>query len=1121
MNLKSNLLFITIAAMIFSWSCQSGEGKIRLLVFSKTDGYRHASIEPGIEAMKKLGTEKGWEIVATEDASIFTDENLNGFSAVIFLNTTKDVLDYYQQADFERYIQSGGGFVGIHAATDTEYEWPWYGKLVGAYFAHHPKTQEATIKVEAPDHPSTKMMPSEWQHTDEWYDFKNYNEDVNLLLTVDETSYEGGQMGDFHPISWYHEFDGGRSFYTNLGHRAETFTNDLFLQHITAGITYAIGNNHRDYTKAKSDRVPLENRFARSILAYNLNEPMELEILPDGRVLFVERKGAVKIYDQLEDSVKTIAQFEVYTKQEDGLLGVALDPDFQNNNWIYFFYSPVGEEAKQHVSRFDFTGEGIDFESEKVVLVIQNQRDECCHSGGSLEFGPEGNLFISVGDDTNPFASDGYAPIDEREGRKYWDAQRTSSNANDLRGKILRITPQPDGTYTIPEGNLFPEGTEGTRPEIYVMGCRNPFRISLDYKNNYLYWGDVGPDAGKNGDTRGPKGLDELNQARQAGYWGWPYTRGNNQQYYHYDFTSQSSGKLFDPENPINESPNNTGIKNLPPIQKSLIWYSYDRSEEFPWVGTGGKNPMAGPVFYSDRFRNASNPFPEYFDGKIFFYEWIRDWIYIITLDENGEFEKAEPFMANATFNNPIDMAFAPNGDLYILEYGEKWFAQNLDARLNRIRYVKGNREPIAKIEADKLVGGVPLTVQFSGENSEDFDGDALAYEWFFDSPVVQSREEKPAYTFEKEGSYTVTLKVTDPSGQSSSTSSKIMVGNDPPMVSIELDGNNEYYWSGRKISYKVVVTDKEDGNSEEGSISAENILVTMDFIPEGKDITVVSQGHQVQGEESLPAGRKLIDGSDCKACHATNERINGPSYTSIAEKYSPKDSTYLITKIINGGGGIWGETVMSAHPQLSRGQVAQMVDYILGLSNPDQSKQNTIPVNGSITLNEHRNAGQEGIYVLMASYMDKGNGEIPSLMERDRIILRYPRLEAEDYDEASGGITKHNDSDTDLIGEVKHNRFIMFKNVNIEGLSQMKISNQFRGNYGYAGEVEVHTGSQDGPVIGTASWSYEGTKKVIQSYNIPVTGASGVQDIYLVFKNEKDPDVVICNVDAIELLFK
>jgi cytochrome c len=271
------------------------------------------------------------------------------------------------------------------------------------------------------------------------------------------------------------------------------------------------------------------------------------------------------------------------TGMEDGLLGVTLDPKFTENGWIYLYYSPPethkdknGQKAGENIlSRYTLAGDKLDLASEKVMLRVATQREQCCHSGGSLAFDAKGNLYLSTGDNTNPFGSDGYAPIDERPGRSPWDAQKSSANANDLRGKVLRVTPQPDGSVKIPEGNLFKPGTPGTRPEIYAMGCRNPFRISLDQKNGFLYWGDVGPDANFFRKDRGPAGLDEVNQAREAGNFGWPYFAGPNAAYSKFDFAQNTSGEKFDPAKPVNNSPNNTGVKELPSAQPAFIYYPY------------------------------------------------------------------------------------------------------------------------------------------------------------------------------------------------------------------------------------------------------------------------------------------------------------------------------------------------------------------------------------------------------------------------------------------------------------------------------------------------------------------------------------------------------------------
>ncbi len=217
-------LGLYLVSLVFS--CESP--KSRILVFSKTEGYRHESIEAGIAAIQKLGQESDFLVDATEDALWFDEQKLATYSAVVFLNTAMNVLDPYQQADFERFIQAGGGFVGVHSAADTEYGWSWYGKLVGGYFDSHPRIQVAKVNLVEDGHPSTSHLPEVWEREDEWYNYKDLNRKVKVLMTVDESSYEGGTLGDYHPVAWYHEYDGGRAFYTGLGHTPESFEDPFF-----------------------------------------------------------------------------------------------------------------------------------------------------------------------------------------------------------------------------------------------------------------------------------------------------------------------------------------------------------------------------------------------------------------------------------------------------------------------------------------------------------------------------------------------------------------------------------------------------------------------------------------------------------------------------------------------------------------------------------------------------------------------------------------------------------------------------------------------------------------------------------------------------------------------------
>ena len=233
---KILLAFLVIAG--FSFVVKKKEPAV--LIFSKTNGYRHESIGAGIAAIKKLGETNHFAVDATEDSLAFTDDNLAKYNAVIFLNPTGNVLGEAEQKAMEKFIQKGGGFVGIHAATDCEYDWPWYVKMVGASFLSHPEQQVAKLVVKDNSHISTKHLPAIWERKDEWYNFKNMNPDVNVLLTIDESSYKGGKNGTVHPMAWYHAYDGGLAFYTELGHTNESFSEPAFLQHLLGGIKYVL-----------------------------------------------------------------------------------------------------------------------------------------------------------------------------------------------------------------------------------------------------------------------------------------------------------------------------------------------------------------------------------------------------------------------------------------------------------------------------------------------------------------------------------------------------------------------------------------------------------------------------------------------------------------------------------------------------------------------------------------------------------------------------------------------------------------------------------------------------------------------------------------------------------------
>ena len=817
-------------------------------------------------------------------------------------------------------------------------------------------------------------------------------------------------------------------------------------------------------------------------------------MLPDGKVLVVERGGAIKLYDPEKDTLKTVNTLPVFNGLEDGLLGIAKDPGFAQNGWIYLFYSPPGDKPMQRISRFLFAENALVLSSEKALLEIPTQREECCHSAGSLAFGPDGNLFIAVGDNTNPHNPGYYNSIDERPGRKYWDAQRTAANTNDLRGKILRIKPEENGTYSIPEGNLFPkDGAQGL-PEIYAMGSRNPFRLAVDPRTGWLMWGDVGQNT-IDDPSRGPISYDEWHLAKEPGFYGWPYFAGPNAAYTDFDFTTEKNGPFFDPKKPVNASPNNTGVRNLPPAKPALIWYSYDASNEFEHLGTGGKSPIAGPVYYADLYPSPTMPgdrkFPDYYHGKWFIAEWMRDWINVITLDETGKLTGIEPFLPEFTFNHPIDLAFGPDGALYVLEYGTFWFSQNKDSGLARIEYAAGNRKPVVAAQADVTAGAAPLTVHFSSEGTFDHDKeDQLAFSWNFGTGIEGSTERDPVITFESPGLYTATLHVKDPKGATAEKAVKIQVGNSRPEISLEIEGNRSFFWDKRKISYQLRVKDKEDGMLNAGIDADAVSFYAVNGNPDGQSASAGIQS----------AGMELILNSDCRSCHALKEQSVGPSYHMVAQRYAadPDTINQLAKKVIEGGSGKWGERVMSAHPQLTLEQATNMITYILSL---DQVKEEKLPLKGEYVFNHSADKQVPESYVFKATYTDSGNPPAGPLKEEKSWTFRPLRLKAiacDDYYRCNLS------AQTETVRFSEDSTFIVFKNLDLTKVKKLTLR---IGSAGVHGRIEVRMGKPDGELVGQAELdpAQSGEKSESGTWAevaVPLENNSMVTDVYFVYRD-------------------
>lgn len=1129
--MKKILFLLIITGALITVSCtKKREGNPRVLVFSKTAGFVHKSIPDGIAAVQKLGLENGFDVDTTKNAAYFQEDSLKQYSAVIFLNTSGNVLDNRQEAAFERYIQSGGGFVGVHAATDTEYDWRWYGRLVGAYFKSHPKIQDARFIVKDKDFPATSFFPDTvWQRTDELYNFKNMNPDVNVILTVDESSYEGGTHGAHHPMSWYHEYDGGRAFYTELGHTEESYSEENYLRHLLGGIQYAIGDNEElDYGRAETQLPPDEDRFTKTQLSFGqFFEPTEMAILPNLDVLVTQRRGEIMLYKNDTKQVKQVGFLNVYWKTsvprvnaEEGVMGIAKDPDFARNNWIYVYYSPV-DTSVNRLSRFTFKNDTLDLATEKIILDVQSQREICCHTGGSIAFGPDGLLYLSTGDNSTPFnepgaryINSGFGPMNDIPGKEQYDARRSSANTNDLRGKILRIRVNDDATYDIPEGNLFPGTSDKTRPEIYVMGNRNPYRISVDQKNSTLYWGEVGPDANNDSlATRGPRGYDEVNQARTAGNFGWPLFVGNNYAYREFDYETGESGALFDAEKPINDSRNNTGLVELPPAQPAFIWYPYAVSPDFPQVGTGGRNAMAGPVYYTDMFPKETR-LPDYYDGKLFVYDWIRGWVKAVTVFPDGDFRKMEPFFSAMDVNSLIDMEVGPDGRLYLLEYGSGWFSKNEDSGLARIDFNAGNRPPkILAFQVNKTSGNLPLTVRATAR-ATDPEEDRITYIWDLGNGTTRETTTPHIdYTYTTAGDYRISLEVKDDQGAAvKGKAISLYAGNEAPKVTIEVTGGNKsFFLEGAPLKYKVIVSDPNDT----AKFDPNNLFVSLDYAEGGYDKAASTLGHQ-QGEVNI-IGKGLVMSLDCKSCHKETEKSIGPSYLQIAQKYG-KDSeatNYLTGKILKGSQGVWGETAMPAHANLPESDAHQIVSWILSLAGK-QTVAKSLPVSGTIT--PPRDLEPNTALVLSATYTDKGGNNIKALTASNALALPSSHLTFSGLEKTSG-FTHFKFNSNNVLVIPENEGWFALDSIDLTGVRSVDILTGWQQAPSVPVDFEVRLDAPTGKLLGRGTMAVPKKDQKSGSANITLNSVSDgrFHAVYFIYKPGQNKPETPVGVSAVK----
>ena len=714
-----------------------------------------------------------------------------------------------------------------------------------------PAVNRSVVDILDRQHPATKDLPLTVTREDRWNNWApNPVGTVHTVAQVEERHYDAGATanGPFHPISWCRDYDGGRSFYTGMGHTEGSYGEDAFRKHLSGALAWTSGIARGDCQATiaanyKVERLTTTNQQGQ---LDQIGEPHGMTIAPDGTVFYVGKAacptgpvvdwndpnvglgcGTIHNWDPATKTAKLLTTLPVMgnrgsgselVKNEEGLLGIVPDPKFADNGWLYVYWMPhesIDREKRigyRTISRltYDKKNRTIDQATRKDLLKWPVQIHSCCHAGGGMTFDAKGNLYVGSGDNNSSEGSSGYSGnnwTQEYQGVSFQDARRTAGNTNDLAGKIIRIHPEADGTYTIPDGNLFPPGNPKARPEIYVMGVRNIARLAIDPKTQWLTAGWVGPDASSPNPELGPAKYETATIITEAGNHGWPYCMGNKQPYR--DRSNTDASVLtgwYDCDHPQNNSPRNTGLVDLPPIKKNMIWFSpdgggpvfparpdgsglpsYKASEATytqPYFRGGGQAIMSGPTYHKDLVDPKSTvAWPEYWNNKWFIGDESNSQNRVaVTVDPAGVPTQQPPAFGESLraiipagsgstqLQSWMDAKFGPDGALYMLDYAGGFFSLHPNQKLIRITYQGGPATPAPTANA-VAVQDQPLTFAFSGSRSG-----GVAYEWNFGDGAT-STEANPRHTYTKVGNYTAELTVTYAGGVKETVRTPVAAG--------------------------------------------------------------------------------------------------------------------------------------------------------------------------------------------------------------------------------------------------------------------------------------------------------------------------------------------------------
>ncbi|MGW1682162.1 ThuA domain-containing protein [Saccharopolyspora sp. NPDC002376] len=820
---------------------------VRVLVFHGPADGQADPVGTAAAAVQELGRTGGFQADVAADPAAFTPANLARYRGVVFLSANGVTLSAEQEDALKAFVAAGNGFVGVHDAARAQSTSDWFTGLIGTRPAASPETvQQAVIDVTDRQHPANAGLPLNWTRSDQWL---NWNPSpvgqVHTVAQVEESTYQAGEgaNGAFHPVSWCRDYSGGRSFYTGMGRTTESWTADQqFSSHLLGAIQWTTGMVRGDCQAAIASNYKVERLTGQNQPGQldQIGEPHGLTIAPDGKVFYIGKAacpsgpvvdwndpnvglgcGTIHQWDPATRQVKLLTTLAVMgnrgsgdelVKNEEGLVGITLDPDFARTGWVYVYWMPhesVDRErhiGQRTVSRFtyDAARQTIDQSSRKDLLHWDAQIHSCCHAGGGMSFDSAGNLYVGVGDSNSSGGSDGYSGNNwtaDYQGVSFQDARRTSGNTNDLNGKILRIHPEPDGTYTIPPGNLFTgieEGGGKTRPEIYVMGVRNIARLAMDRQHNWLTAGWVGPDAGAPSPDLGPAKYETATVITSAGNQGWPYCMGNRQPYRDRSDTDASvlTG-WYDCDNLKNTSPRNTGLVDIPPARDNAIWYSpqgggpvyparadgsgvptYDQADATytqPYLKGGGQAIMSGPTYHRSEVNTASGvAWPAYWEDKWFIGDESNPNNRVaVTVDPARVPAQGPPAFAedlrqiikggggDTGLQSWMDAKFGPDGALYLLDYAGGFFSLDPNQKLLRITYHGGAPSPApdaATVQA--TAQATPMTQAFSSTKVG-----GVSWRWDF-GDGSSSTEANPRHTYLRGGTYQATLEVTYANGE-------------------------------------------------------------------------------------------------------------------------------------------------------------------------------------------------------------------------------------------------------------------------------------------------------------------------------------------------------------------